>query len=296
MCVIHVEAWKRFPGSESGTSTIGSRGSRRYDPGACARGGGGRPERRDRRPRLRRAPRAPGALFFCVPGSRVDGHDFAAAWWRPGPSPWSSSGPLDVAVPQPVVADDARAAMAPLADGFFGEPTRALAVAGVTGTNGKTTTPSLSAVGTRPLRALRPGLGGTIERTSSATASLADRTTPGGDRPAAHPPARWSTPVTCRVARWRGRSHGSTLHRLDRRPVRRCSPSRTSRRTTSTLHGTMEDYYQAKRASSSARFPPARQHRRRARPPARDRSPAGTARRYPASGSPTPPRRGPAAS
>ena len=34
---------ERFPGSESGTSTIGSRGSRRDDPGACARGGGGRP-------------------------------------------------------------------------------------------------------------------------------------------------------------------------------------------------------------------------------------------------------------
>ena len=35
---------------------------------------------------------------------------------------------------------DARAAMAPLAARFFGDPTAELAVAGVTGTNGKTTT------------------------------------------------------------------------------------------------------------------------------------------------------------
>src|SRR3712207_9144694 len=46
---------------------------------------------------------------------------------------------LDLAVPQLVVTD-VRSAMALAADAFYGHPTRELAVGGVTGTNGKTTT------------------------------------------------------------------------------------------------------------------------------------------------------------
>src|SRR5207248_3263056 len=46
---------------------------------------------------------------------------------------------LDIAVPQLVVAS-ARAAMAAAADAFYGRPSRALDVVGITGTNGKTTT------------------------------------------------------------------------------------------------------------------------------------------------------------
>src|ERR671914_97687 len=57
-------------------------------------------------------------------------------------------------VPQ-LVVPDSRAAMAVAADAFFGEPTRELEVAGVTGTNGKTTTAFLlhsilDAAGRRP--------------------------------------------------------------------------------------------------------------------------------------------------
>src|SRR5207302_10431495 len=81
----------------------------------------------------------PGSLFFCVPGSRSDGHDFAPEAVAQGAVALVVERPLELAVPQLVVAD-ARAAMAVAADAFFGEPTRELAVAGVTGTNGKTTT------------------------------------------------------------------------------------------------------------------------------------------------------------
>ena len=41
---------------------------------------------RGARPRLRRPGATPGALFFCVPGSRVDGHDFAPKRSRAAPS------------------------------------------------------------------------------------------------------------------------------------------------------------------------------------------------------------------
>src|SRR5215207_2328320 len=83
----------------------------------------------------------PGTLFFCFPGERADGHDFAAGAVAAGAAALvvERELELDLAVPQVVVAD-ARAAMAPLAARFQGDPTAELRVIGVTGTNGKTTT------------------------------------------------------------------------------------------------------------------------------------------------------------
>jgi UDP-N-acetylmuramoyl-L-alanyl-D-glutamate--2,6-diaminopimelate ligase len=77
-----------------------------------------------------------GALFFCVPGERVDRHDLAGDAVAAGAAALVVERPLDVDVPQ-LVVPDARVAMAVAADVFFGEPTRELEVAGVTGTNGK---------------------------------------------------------------------------------------------------------------------------------------------------------------
>src|SRR5580765_7060220 len=71
----------------------------------------------------------PGALFFCVPGTRADGHDFAADAVAGGAVALVVERALDVPVPQLVVAD-ARAAMAPAADVFFGEPSAELEIAG----------------------------------------------------------------------------------------------------------------------------------------------------------------------
>jgi UDP-N-acetylmuramoyl-L-alanyl-D-glutamate--2,6-diaminopimelate ligase len=82
---------------------------------------------------------AAGALFFCVPGARSDGHDFAPAAIEAGATALVVERKLPLDVAQAVVAD-ARAAMAPAAVAFFGDPTAELRVAGITGTNGKTTT------------------------------------------------------------------------------------------------------------------------------------------------------------
>src|SRR6266542_3997851 len=81
----------------------------------------------------------PGALFFSVPGARVDGHDFAAEAVERGAVALVVERPLDLQVPQ-VVVPSSREAMAVAADEFFGRPTEELQVAGVTGTSGKTTT------------------------------------------------------------------------------------------------------------------------------------------------------------
>ena len=86
----------------------------------------------------------PGALFCCVPGATADGHDFAADAMVFGASALLCERELPLDVTQAVVGH-VRTAMAPAAAAFYGHPSRRLSVAGVTGTNGKTTTTYLLA-------------------------------------------------------------------------------------------------------------------------------------------------------
>jgi UDP-N-acetylmuramoyl-L-alanyl-D-glutamate--2,6-diaminopimelate ligase len=86
----------------------------------------------------------PGALFCCLVGGSSDGHDFAAAAVERGAVALLVERPLAVDVPQ-VVGGDSRRAMALIADAFYGHPSRAMSVVGVTGTAGKTTTTHLIA-------------------------------------------------------------------------------------------------------------------------------------------------------
>ena len=81
----------------------------------------------------------PGTLFFCVPGFTRDGHDFAPDAVARGAAALVVQRPLGLGVPE-VQVDDVRAAMARAAARFYGDPTAELAVAGITGTSGKTTT------------------------------------------------------------------------------------------------------------------------------------------------------------
>src|SRR6185437_1738228 len=81
----------------------------------------------------------PGALFFCVTGRHSDGHDHAPAAVARGAAALVVERPLDLGVPE-IRVDSVREAMAPLAVRFNGDPSASLRVAGVTGTNGKTTT------------------------------------------------------------------------------------------------------------------------------------------------------------
>lgn len=103
---------------------------------------------------------ADGTLFFCVPGLRHDGHRFAAAAAEAGAAALVCEREAAVALPQAIVPD-ARRAMALMAARWFGEPSRELRVAGVTGTNGKTTTAHLIA-GVFTAAGLPSGLLGTV--------------------------------------------------------------------------------------------------------------------------------------
>jgi UDP-N-acetylmuramoyl-L-alanyl-D-glutamate--2,6-diaminopimelate ligase len=119
---------------------------------------------------------APNALFVCVTGLSSDGHLHAPAAVDAGASALIVERELDLQATQ-VVVPDARAAMGPLAARFFGDPTAALQILAVTGTNGKTTTAFLA-------RAIveaagrRCGLLGTVERVVGGESEEVERTTP----------------------------------------------------------------------------------------------------------------------
>ncbi|HEY8722293.1 MAG TPA: UDP-N-acetylmuramoyl-L-alanyl-D-glutamate--2,6-diaminopimelate ligase [Gaiellaceae bacterium] len=80
-----------------------------------------------------------GSLFFCIVGTRADGHDLAAEAVAAGAVALVVERPVEADVPQ-VMVPSVRAAMGPASVLFFGDPSRELEVAAVTGTNGKTTT------------------------------------------------------------------------------------------------------------------------------------------------------------
>jgi len=94
------------------------------------------------------------SLFFCIPGASADGHDFAREAVSKGAVALVVERPLELDVPQ-LVVPSVRVAMPRAAVEFFGNPTAQLPVAGITGTNGKTTTAYLlwsilAAAGERP--------------------------------------------------------------------------------------------------------------------------------------------------
>jgi UDP-N-acetylmuramoyl-L-alanyl-D-glutamate--2,6-diaminopimelate ligase len=194
---------------------------------------------------------APGAAFFCVPGQRVDGHDFAAEAVENGAVALVVERAVEPEVPQ-LVVPDARAAMATAADVFFGEPTRELEVAGVTGTNGKTTTAFL-------LHAIleaagrRAGLLGTVESRIGGEVRPVERTTP--EAIDLQRTFRELLDAGDRSVALEASSHAAALHRLDR--VRFDALVFTNlTQDHLDFHGTMEEYFLAKRRLFTGVAPP----------------------------------------
>jgi UDP-N-acetylmuramoyl-L-alanyl-D-glutamate--2,6-diaminopimelate ligase len=117
-----------------------------------------------------------GSLFFCVPGFRADGHDFAPDAVARGAAALICERPLGLGVPE-VVVPSVRAAMGEIASRFYAEPTRDLKVVGITGTNGKTTTAFL----TRSIletTGMQCGLIGTVKYVVGGQEAEAVRTSP----------------------------------------------------------------------------------------------------------------------
>ena len=118
----------------------------------------------------------PGALHVCVPGHTADGHDFAAEAVRRGAAALVVERELDLGVTQ-LVVESSRRAMAAAADAFYGHPSAALDVVGITGTNGKTTTAFLLHA-VLEAAGRRAGLLGTVEQRVGGRVEPVVRTTP----------------------------------------------------------------------------------------------------------------------
>jgi UDP-N-acetylmuramoyl-L-alanyl-D-glutamate--2,6-diaminopimelate ligase len=184
----------------------------------------------------------PGTLFFCFRGERSDGHDFAKAAVESGAAALVVERPLELGVPE-VQVEDARAAMAPIAAAFFGDPTSELTVVGITGTNGKTTTAFLirhllEAAGRRC------GLLGTVQRVVGGKVEEVERTTPEAidlQRTFARMLAAGDDACAMEVS-----SHALVLHRADAihfgvKVFTNLSQDHLD------FHADMEDYFEAKR-------------------------------------------------
>jgi UDP-N-acetylmuramoyl-L-alanyl-D-glutamate--2,6-diaminopimelate ligase len=193
----------------------------------------------------------PGALFFCVVGDHVDGHDLAADGVDRGAAALVVQRPLELDAPQ-LVVPDSRVAMATAADAFFGEPTRELEVAGVTGTNGKTTTAYLlHAVLTAAGR--RPGLLGTVEARVGGQPRRVVRTTP--EAIDLQRTFREMLDAGDRSVALEASSHASELHRLDRVRFDALVFTNLSQDHLD-FHGDMESYFNAKRRLFVGAAPP----------------------------------------
>ncbi|MCY2951176.1 MAG: UDP-N-acetylmuramoyl-L-alanyl-D-glutamate--2,6-diaminopimelate ligase [Planctomycetota bacterium] len=121
----------------------------------------------------------PGDLFIARAGTKTDGRRFVADAKTRGAVAVVTSEPMDAPPLPQVVVTDASSAASGLAQLLLGEPSKAMQMLGITGTNGKTTTTYLI----RHILASvnrRCGVIGTVEIDDGQTHREANMTTPGG--------------------------------------------------------------------------------------------------------------------
>ena len=117
------------------------------------------------------------SLFVAIPGARVDGHDFLEAVYQAGVRAFVTQRPFLKPDASIIIVPDARYALSLLAAEFYGQPTRAATLIGITGTNGKTTTSYLIE---RIVQHAGHSVGvlGTVEYRYGACREAAGQTTP----------------------------------------------------------------------------------------------------------------------
>ena len=186
----------------------------------------------------------PGALFVAVRGEKADGHDYLAQAAAAGAAALMVEDPsVDTQGLPTVSVHDSEAALGRAASAFFGHPSRSLTLVGITGTNGKTTTTHLvqHILNSAGVTCGRIGTVGISYPTGEETATL---TTP--DAPAFHAAlARMLTEGAAAVVA------EVSSHALLRKRVEGCSFACTVFTNLSQdhldYHGTMEEYFAAKR-------------------------------------------------
>ncbi|MCA1687369.1 MAG: UDP-N-acetylmuramoyl-L-alanyl-D-glutamate--2,6-diaminopimelate ligase, partial [Actinobacteria bacterium] len=185
----------------------------------------------------------PGFAFVAIPGFKRDGALFAPEALRRGASLVVAE--REVPEASTAVVPDARASLAALARAVFGDPSRSMEVYGVTGTNGKTTTSyALYSILAGACGAKACGLMTTAEMISAGKRRPAVRTTPEAtevQKTLADMLEEGVRRVVMEVS-----SHGAALRRVA--GMRFAGALFTNlTRDHLDLHGSMEEYYAAKR-------------------------------------------------
>ena len=188
---------------------------------------------------------APGALFAAIRGTHTDGHRFIPAACEAGASVILAESAPPAEFPATSAwlhVPDSRAALAQLASHFYQHPWSKLALAGVTGTNGKTTTTFLIH---HIMQASwhRAGMLGTVLVDDGETTTPASHTTPG--------PIELTSLLArmrdhaCRGAVMEVSSHGIHQRRVSAIGFDACVFTNLTQDHLD-YHGTLEDYFQAK--------------------------------------------------
>jgi UDP-N-acetylmuramoyl-L-alanyl-D-glutamate--2,6-diaminopimelate ligase len=193
----------------------------------------------------------PGALFCCVPGSRVDGHDLAGKALDAGAAALCVQRPLDLEAPQLVVAT-VRDALAPLAAAFFQHPSDRFDLVGVTGTNGKTTTTYMLEAIYRAA-GLVPGVLGTVEVRVGDERRPAVHTTP--EAPDLQRLLAEMADAGVQAAAMEVSSHGLALHRVDGTRFKAAIFTNLTQDHLD-FHADLDDYWLAKRRLFTPAFTP----------------------------------------
>lgn len=184
---------------------------------------------------------APGRGFCAVVGATTDGHRHLASAVASGAPAVIVQEFADLDVPQIRVADTRRA-LGIAASVVHGHPSRDLAIVGITGTNGKTTTAYL-VEGAFAAAGLGTGLVGTIETRIHGLATPGARTTPEASdlqRMLADMRRAGVAAVAMEVS-----SHGLALHRIDGTQLRVAVFTNLSQDHLD-FHADLEDYLAAK--------------------------------------------------
>ena len=185
-----------------------------------------------------------GDLFIALTGLKAAGADFAGEAVARGAIAVVSDTPAagSPAVPWFVV-EDARAAMAVLADEFYEHPSESMTVVGITGTNGKTTTAYLM----RSLfeaAGMKTGLLGTVTYSVGDEELSSSRTTP--EAPDVQRMFRLMADRGCRAAAIEASSHALALKRVDYTKFAAGIFTNLTREHLD-YHQDMESYFAAKR-------------------------------------------------
>ncbi len=174
----------------------------------------------------------PEALFACIPGAATDGHLHARSAVEAGAVALLVERPLDLGVPEIVVAD-VRKAIGPASARVHGLPSETMDVVGVTGTNGKTTT-------VRIVASIVRELGGSAVEIGTLTGSL---TTPEAPELQRHLASARDTGHD--LAAMEVSSHALDLHRVDGTRFRVAAFTNLGLDHLD-HHGDIESYFEAK--------------------------------------------------